>query len=58
MEIKLKYIGKGAFLPDIPARDLTADEVKQHGGVVELCKTGLYERVEGKETEAPKKDGK
>lgn len=44
-EIKLKYIGRGAAIPGIPARDLTIGEVKEHGGVVELVKTGLYERV-------------
>lgn len=42
----LKYIGNGDFAPGIPARDLTDEEVKEHGGVVLLVKTGLYERVE------------
>ena len=27
----MKYIGNGRFLPGVPARDLTAAEVKQHG---------------------------
>lgn len=42
--IALKYIGKGACLPPIPARDLTAEEVKQFGGEVKLLKTGLYQK--------------
>lgn len=45
IEVVLKYIGGGTFIIGIPARDLTAAEVKEHGGIVELCKTGLYERV-------------
>ncbi len=38
---KLKYIGSGA-IPGIPARDLTAEEVIEHGGVDTLVATGLY----------------
>lgn len=42
----LKYIGHGAFIPDlngehVPARDLTDDEVK-HFGEAALIKSGLY----------------
>lgn len=64
----LKYIGNGSFIIDIPARDLTDDEVKLYGGVVALVKTGLYEKVEEKSPsrdsqgspakEPVKKDGK
>lgn len=43
-EIILKYIGKGDFIIGIPAKDLTAAEVKEYGGVVALVATGLYER--------------
>lgn len=46
--MKLKWIGdtKGAAgLPGIPGRDLTADEVEQHGGKDALLATGLYEEV-------------
>lgn len=59
IEIVLKYIGGGTFIIGIPARDLTAAEVKEHGGVVELCKTGLYERVakDPKATKELPKDG-
>lgn len=49
----LKYIGNGASIIGIPARDLTDDEVKEHGGVVVLVKTGLYERVEVKPVHTP-----
>lgn len=41
----MKYIGNGAFVPGIPARDLSADEVKQYGGEKALAETGLYEIV-------------
>lgn len=37
----LIYIGRGAFLPGIPARDLSADEVELHGEDA-LLATGLY----------------
>lgn len=44
-EIRLRYTGDG-FMPGVPARDLTEDEVKEHGGLRLLLATGLYERVE------------
>ena len=37
----LIYIGS-SFLPGIPARDLSAEEVKQYGGEKYLLSTGLY----------------
>lgn len=37
----LKYIG-GGFIPGVPARDLTADEVAQHGGEEQLIRSQLY----------------
>jgi hypothetical protein len=42
----LRYTGGGfgGALPGIPARDLTDDEVKQHGGEQTLIATGLYAR--------------
>lgn len=40
--IQLKYIGKGSFLRNVPARDLTKEEVDQHGGAAYLIGTGLY----------------
>jgi len=44
----LIHNGKG-FIPGIPARDLTDEEVKEFGGEKKLLATGLYEK------EAPKK---
>lgn len=42
----LKYVGKGSFLPGIPARDLNDEEVSKYGGKRELIATGLYAEVE------------
>lgn len=44
LPIVLFYTGGGhkGFLPGIPARDLTAEEVNQAGGINKLLKTGLY----------------
>jgi len=39
----LKYTGNG-FIPGVPARDLTEDEVKQYGRA-RLLRTGLYSEV-------------
>ena len=41
----LRYVGNGAGLPDVPARDLSDDEVKDLGGEAILLKSGLYERA-------------
>ncbi len=43
----LKYIGSG-FIPGIPARDLSAAEVKKCGGVKFLLSTGLFEKPKKK----------
>ncbi|GIK42447.1 MAG: hypothetical protein BroJett011_62800 [Chloroflexota bacterium] len=40
----LKYIGQGAFLPGVPARDLSAEEAKEYGEA-RLLKSGLYKKV-------------
>lgn len=37
----LIYVGNG-FYADVPARDLSADEVEQYGGVDFLTKDGFY----------------
>lgn len=42
---KMKYIKKGRWLRGVPARDLSAEEVKKHGGVKALEQTGLYKAV-------------
>ena len=43
----LTYIGKGAFDPRFPARDLNAEEVATFGKDV-LLATGLYREPDGK----------
>ena len=50
--MKLKYKGKGAYVVGLPARDLSAAEVKQYGQE-RLLASGLYEEVKTK-TRKPK----
>jgi hypothetical protein len=38
-------------LPDVPARDLTDEEVKRHGGEKALLASGLYEKPKAKAKE-------
>lgn len=45
----LKWKGTG-FLPGIPARDLTDQEVEEFGGEKYLVGTGLYEKPEDEKT--------
>jgi hypothetical protein len=56
--IKLIYKG-GGFIPGVPARDLTEDEVKAHGEKG-LIASGLYEAIKEKQPAAKEagKDGK
>ena len=42
--MKVKYVGKGSFIVGIPARDLTAPEVKRYG-LERLVATGLYTEI-------------
>jgi hypothetical protein len=50
-EVKvLKYVGNG-FLPGVPAKDLTAEEVKAAGGETFLLKSKLYVKISKKEQE-------
>lgn len=42
--MRLKYIGKGAFLTGVPARDLSAIEARLYG-VERLLRSGLYAEV-------------
>ena len=44
----LRYIGDGAFLPGVPARDLTEAEVKQYA-LADLLSSGLYEEIKSQE---------
>jgi hypothetical protein len=47
----LRYIGK-RWLPGVPARDLTEDEVKTHGKA-RLLASGLYKEARGKPASNP-----
>lgn len=38
----LKYIGEGAYLQGVPARDLTDAEASEFGGEEALAASGLY----------------
>lgn len=49
----LKYIGTAA-IPGVPARDLTDEEVMEHGGAKALIASGLY--VEEKPAAGKKAD--
>lgn len=57
----LKYVGDGAYILGVPARDLTDDEEKEHRALIrEQQKASgltLYEKPEEKpEKDAPKRD--
>lgn len=41
----MKYVGNGSFLPHVPARDLTDEEVEMYGGEEALALSRLYETV-------------
>ena len=49
----LKYIGDGTAIVGVPARDLTADEVQEHGRA-RLLSTRLYVEYETRKAFAPK----
>lgn len=49
----LVYIGNG-FLPGVPARDLTAEEVEKYGGESYLLDTGLYTKPGKAQTKSAK----
>ena len=52
-KIVLRYVGKGAFLNGVPARDLTAMDIEERGLDVDaLVKSPLYERVSKKRKQA------
>lgn len=53
--MKFKYIG-GAWLPGVPARDLTEEEAREHG-IDYLLGSGLYDQVgRPKEADEPEED--
>lgn len=45
--MKVRYIGKGAWLVGVPARDLDASEVKRFR-LDRLIESGLYEEIKRK----------
>ena len=45
--MKVKYVGKGAWMIGVPARDLNASEVKKYGES-KLLNSGLYEEIKRK----------
>lgn len=58
----LRYIGGGAYILGVPARDLTDDEEKEHGALIrqqeKVSGLKLYEKEDGKPAkDAPKGDG-
>ena len=40
-----KYVGEGAYLPGIPARDITDEEAQQRGIEEMLKASNIYRRV-------------
>ena len=45
--MKVRYVGEGAWMIGVPARDLNAEEVKKFG-LERLLKSNLYEEVKRK----------
>jgi hypothetical protein len=44
-DIAMRYIGEGAWIPEVPARDLTEEEAKTHSAAIkatELAGHRLY----------------
>ena len=54
-KVAMKWKGNG-FYVRVPARDLSADEVKRYGGREFLLSLGLYEEIEQPKPKAAKKD--
>lgn len=56
----LIYIGRGNWKPGLPARDLSAAEVKTLGGEKLLLATGLYRKPKPKQDKSagPPKENK
>lgn len=51
----LTYVGGGAYLPGIPATDLTADEIAARGlDPADLLASGLYVEAKAKKDEPAK----
>lgn len=43
MTIYVRYIGQGAYLHGVPARDLTESEYEKHRAAIEACPAELYQ---------------
>lgn len=52
----LEYIGNGEFIPGVPARDLTGEEVKALGGEQALIGSGLYRKPAPQDKKQIKQD--
>jgi hypothetical protein len=50
---ELIYKGDGSWLPGVPARNLSAAEVEQSGGVAFLLRSGLYALAKDWSARAP-----
>lgn len=46
-KVRFDYIGKGAFIPGVPARDLSADEIELYNEEI-LLNSGLYRKRKAK----------
>ncbi len=46
-----KYVGDGAFIPGVPARDLSAKEVKELGIQEAVEASDLYKKTTAKKAE-------
>jgi hypothetical protein len=58
-KIVLKYIGTGAFLPGVPKRDLTADDLATYGlDRNRLVASGLYEKPKAKKKKSAPPENK
>lgn len=60
--IGLRYVGDGAALPDVPGRDLSADEIKDLAArkvatKAQLLASGLYEEATDKGDEKATRTG-
>lgn len=41
MDVVLKYIGDGTYIPGVPARDLRADEAALYGAAIQEYETAM-----------------
>lgn len=53
----LRYVGGGAYLPHVPARDLSAEEAAQHRNVIEEAQANGQRLYVPAETGEAKEEG-